>query len=771
MFNPKTASLGLLLAGLSGAAFAADHPAHIQSGAFDLAVADPDKVIKMLQQSGKIAANASYHEAHEALRVYLKDRQEKERKKAGNVDFDIAAKFKRPSVKGLTGALQNGKGNKLGIAKQDVPAPLSPEAWNGETKTAKVLAILMEFPDFGRTNIEPGETGMYYEEYTAEHYSRILFGENGWVAPNGLRANSMAQYYLAQSGGSYTVEGSIAGWYTASKPAAYYGNNDNGDIRSLVREGLAAASLDPNVNLADFDVEDRYDLDGDGDLWEPDGLVDHVMIFHSSIGEEAGGGKLGVDAIWAHRWNLGGVFGIPGSSTPVPYWGGAMGAYDYTVQPIDSAVGVVTHEYGHDLGLPDEYDTEYSGRGEPVSFWSIMSNGIWSGEIGGTEPVGFSAWSKEFLQGAMGGNWLHGATVHLDDIPADGLTGLLDQAVDKGSNNDAIRIDLPAKETIVAEPTSGEYVYFSGSDNSLFNRMATIVDLSTAADAKATFKAWYDIETDWDYAYVYVISSQGVTFLKGNITTDTNPNGQNRGNAITGQSGGWVDAEFDLSAFAGEVVQLTFLYETDAYEVNPGLYVDDFAIVVDGNVTASANAEGDSDIFGFAGFSKNNGVTYSDHYYLLEWRTHKGIDHGLSQVHVAGQPMPFNEGLIVWYVDNKYTNNWVGIHPGEGFVGVVDADQHVNKWNDGAVGSTRYQVRDAAFGLDKTDKMLLDFKARWDIVMRDNFTQRNTLFDDANNFISIEIPDAGRNIPKYGLKVRVTGQSDDKTVGRVFIFK
>ena len=83
-----------------------------------------------------------------------------------------------------------------------------------------------------------------------------------------------------------------------------------------------------------------------------------------------------------------------------------MAAYDYTIQPADGAAGVFAHEYGHDLGLPDEYDTQYTGEGEAVAYWSIMASGSWAGKIPGTEPTGFSAWSKEFLQAAHGGNWL-----------------------------------------------------------------------------------------------------------------------------------------------------------------------------------------------------------------------------------------------------------------------------------------------------------------------------------------------------------------------------
>ena len=52
-----------------------------------------------------------------------------------------------------------------------------------------------------------------------------------------------------------------------------------------------------------------------------------------------------------------------------------MAAYDYTIEPEDGAVGVFAHEFGHDLGLPDEYDTKYTGAGEPINSWSVMSGG------------------------------------------------------------------------------------------------------------------------------------------------------------------------------------------------------------------------------------------------------------------------------------------------------------------------------------------------------------------------------------------------------------
>lgn len=51
----------------------------------------------------------------------------------------------------------------------------------------------------------------------------MIFGDDGYEGPNGENLISMKQYYEQQSGGSYTVDGTVAGWYTADNPAAYYG--------------------------------------------------------------------------------------------------------------------------------------------------------------------------------------------------------------------------------------------------------------------------------------------------------------------------------------------------------------------------------------------------------------------------------------------------------------------------------------------------------------------------------------------------------------------
>lgn len=140
---------------------------------------------------------------------------------------------------------------------------------------------------------------MFYEDYTHEHFQNMIFGEDGYEGPNGENLVSMKQFYEEQSGGSYSVEGEVAGWYTADHEAAYYGGNypgaDDSDARprELVYEALSKAAQDPNVDLSEYDVWDRDDYDGDGVYNEPDGIIDHLMVIHAGVGEEAGGGALG----------------------------------------------------------------------------------------------------------------------------------------------------------------------------------------------------------------------------------------------------------------------------------------------------------------------------------------------------------------------------------------------------------------------------------------------------------------------------------------------
>jgi hypothetical protein len=110
-------------------------------------------------------------------------------------------------------------------------------------------------------------------------------------------------------------------------------------------------------------------------------------------------------------------------------------------------------------------------------------------------------------------------------------------------------------------------------------------DLSSVGGATLSYWVWYDIEENWDYAYVEVSTDEGQTWqiLETPSGVGTNPNGNSFGWAYTGQSGygdqpEWIREEIDLSDYAGQQVLLRFEYITDDAVNRPGLVLDDVRI-------------------------------------------------------------------------------------------------------------------------------------------------------------------------------------------------
>jgi immune inhibitor A len=726
-------------------------------GPVDLSLAREDKVVEMLKKEGKIPKDASHKDARDAFVKYMNQRAK------GNQVKSISKKQKE-----LQAAQGKQVANYLESGTTTVVVP---------TKTVNVLVLLIDYTDFKHNNIKSTESDMYYAEYNTAHFNDMIFGDNGYAGPNGQNLLSMKQYYLAQSGGSLLVKGQVSGWYTASNTAAYYGGNDasGNDLRprDLVKEALAKAATDSTITLSNFDQEDRYDKDGDGNYNEPDGIIDHIMVIHSGVGEEAGGGSLGANAIWSHRWDLGANYQIPGTS---------YSAFDYTLEPEDGAAGVFAHEFGHDLGLPDEYDTQYSSSiGEPIAAWSIMSSGSWSGSIPGTEPTGFSPYAKEFFQANYGGNWQKAAVLDFNTLTSTGTTVNLRQASDNNilaGENQAVRISLSDKEKRVTTPPTGTLVYWGskGEDGEAVKtsmQTTSAIALPSGTRPSLTFSTWYDIEQGWDYGSVK-ISADGTTWtdIPGSITTTTyNPEAVvDVKNLITGTSRGWVTATFNLSSYAGKSIYLKFTYNTDEAVYGAGFYIDNIKIVT-GKTTLWTDDPDTSNAFTFNGFSKNNGVLKTKHYYLAEWRNHNGVDMALAHNAYGSGVFAYDPGMVLWYVDDSYTDNWTGTHPGNGFLGVVDADQNNITYTEGMrayYASNLFQMKDAAFNKNAQKGFTITSGTR-------TTTDKNLLaypsFTDATSYLNSTLPYVGRNIPKLGLKIDITTQAADNSTASITVRK
>jgi hypothetical protein len=126
----------------------------------------------------------------------------------------------------------------------------------------------------------------------------------------------------------------------------------------------------------------------------------------------------------------------------------------------------------------------------------------------------------------------------------------------------------------------GTRSFYSGNGNNLYNTMTMVAPYTLGMGTTLTCWLWYDIEPGWDYAYLEASIDQGFIWrtVPGTCTTTGDPNGANRGDGITGSSGGWRFAQFyldDLGVIWEDViVMLRFSYVTDEAVSEAGIYVD-----------------------------------------------------------------------------------------------------------------------------------------------------------------------------------------------------
>lgn len=135
-------------------------------------------------------------------------------------------------------------------------------------------------------------------------------------------------------------------------------------------------------------------------------------------------------------------------------------------------------------------------------------------------------------------------------------------------------------KAVPADPYSGRYFFWSNRGDKSDTTITREFDLSGVAAATLKYWTWYDIEQDYDYAYVEVSTDGGQTYtiLDTPSCTSENPSGNNFGCSYTGTSGDWIEESVDLSAYAGQTVLVRFEYITDDAVTQNGWLIDDISI-------------------------------------------------------------------------------------------------------------------------------------------------------------------------------------------------
>ena len=140
-------------------------------------------------------------------------------------------------------------------------------------------------------------------------------------------------------------------------------------------------------------------------------------------------------------------------------------------------------------------------------------------------------------------------------------------------------------QLIDAQPHSGKYFMWSNRADVADLRLQREFDLSDVKNATLKYWTWYDLEKDWDYAYVSVSEDGGQTWklLKAPSMTDSNPTNANYGWGYTGKSGGgdraeWIQESIDLTPYAGKKIVVAFDVINDMAVNRPALALDDVEV-------------------------------------------------------------------------------------------------------------------------------------------------------------------------------------------------
>ncbi|MBU6530797.1 immune inhibitor A domain-containing protein [Streptomyces sp. NPDC057245] len=656
----------------------------------------------------------------------------------------------------------------------------------GREKTDKIFTILVEFGDKtdSRYGGDPGplhnqiaepdrrtdNSTAWKEDYDQEHFQDLYFG-------SGKGVNSVKTYYEKQSSGRYSVDGEVSDWVKVPYNEARYGSNkcdpDNcawyavqDGVNAWVEDQKAAGRTDEQIKaqLSQYDQWDRYDYDGDGDFNEPDGYIDHFQIVHAGEDESAGGGAQGEDAIWAHRWY---AFGTdagntgPGDNKLGGTQIGDTGIWvgDYTIQPENGGLGVYAHEYGHDLGLPDHYDT--AGGDNSTGFWTLMSSGSWLGtgrnEIGDL-PGDMNAWDKLQL------GWLNYDTAKAG-VNSWHKLGLAEYNT---KHKQGLVVELPEKAvtTEIVTPAEGETQWWSGSGNDLKNTLTRSVDLTGTSSASLTLDGWYDIEADYDFLYTEVSTDGGANWTAVDGTFDGQPiqrDGSDKP-ALSGTVDAYGKLVYPLDAYAGQKIDLRFRYQTDGGLAMKGFTADEIAVTADGETLFSDNAETEDAAWTADGFTRKGASFTQDYaqYYIAENRQYESYDKtlktgpynfGFSDRPNWVEHYAYQNGLLIWKWDTSQADNNTSQHPGTGLVLPVDSHPTALKWKDGTLMRNRFQSYDSPFSLYRTDGMTLH---KADVAKHVPGSKGVSVFNDRkNDYYDPENPTGGVKITDTNTKIKI----------------
>jgi M6 family metalloprotease-like protein len=205
------------------------------------------------------------------------------------------------------------------------------------------------------------------------------------------------QYFAEVSYNNLTVNITVSNVYTLPNPMCYYGRETDTDLTRLIVNAVNTAN---DINFSQYDA---------------------VILVHAGAGEETDYYDNSGRDIWSLYYSkscFDSDLNSDNGCQPLPSLKNGAPFDEFIVMPqtgsqdgiIVDPLGVYAHEFGHWLGLPDLYPTNFNSWDGPGK-WSLMADGIYlagADGIAGSSPAHPDAWCKKYL------GWVTPETISTD---------------------------------------------------------------------------------------------------------------------------------------------------------------------------------------------------------------------------------------------------------------------------------------------------------------------------------------------------------------------
>ena len=237
----------------------------------------------------------------------------------------------------------------------------------------RIPVILVNFSDEKLTVAETAKgIADYYEKYCNGTRDGILYTGAG-------SRGAVRDYFAQQSDSLFLPEFEVIGPVALDKPMAYYGENSPSGAKDIRFSEFCSEALEQAMALVPG-FKTRFDNDGNG-------TVDLAFFIYAGLPESDPG--VTEDAIWPKEMIR--PMTINGVTVSVTACCSELSKGSSGNLP--SGIGTMCHEVSHALGLPDEYDTNYTALG--MSYWSLMDSGNYCDN--GKTPCGLTAYERDLL--------------------------------------------------------------------------------------------------------------------------------------------------------------------------------------------------------------------------------------------------------------------------------------------------------------------------------------------------------------------------------------